>query len=193
MSSFDEKAKNWDKNSRRVQTAQKVAAAIKECIQDKNLDILDFGCGTGLVSYELADIAHTITGIDTSVKMVEIYNQKSSSNHIRAYCKDIDEIDQKFDLIVSSMTFHHIENIQETIEKLRQKLKDDGKLCIADLAKEDGTFHSDNTGVHHFGFDPKELAKKFEETGFKKLCQKVVHTIEKHRNFDVFLLCVQKG
>ncbi|BAF70413.1 class I SAM-dependent DNA methyltransferase [Nitratiruptor sp. SB155-2] len=193
MSSFDKRAKDWDKNSKRVQTARKVAKAIKECVQKKGLDILDFGCGTGLVSYELTDIANSITGIDTAPKMVEMFNAKSTSSTIQAHCKDIDAIEPTFDLIVSSMTFHHIEDIHEIIGKLYAKLKPGGIICIADLVTEDGTFHSDNTGVHHFGFDPERLAKKFEELGFRKLCLNVVHTIEKHKNFDVFLLCMQKG
>ncbi|BCD60621.1 MULTISPECIES: class I SAM-dependent methyltransferase [unclassified Nitratiruptor] len=193
MSSFDERAKEWDKNSRRVQTAQKVAKAIKECVRKKSLDILDFGCGTGLVSYELTDIANSITGVDTAPKMVEMFNAKSPSPSIKAYCKDIDAIEPPFDLIVSSMTFHHIEDIHEIIGKLYAKLKSDGIICIADLVTEDGTFHSDNRGVHHFGFDPKWLEDQLQKQGFTKVCQKIVHTIQKHKAFDVFLLCMQKG
>ncbi|SMC10019.1 class I SAM-dependent DNA methyltransferase [Nitratiruptor tergarcus] len=193
MSSFDKRAQEWDKNDRRVQTAKKVANAVKSCINEKNLKILDFGCGTGLVSYELTNIAHSITGIDTSPKMVEMFNAKSTTPAIKAFCKDIDEIEEKFDLIVSSMTFHHIKDIDAIIEKLRTKIQPGGVICVADLVKEDGSFHNDNSGVHHFGFDIEELTKKFEHKGFKKICQKIVYTIQKHKAFDVFLLCMQKG
>ncbi|BCD62610.1 methyltransferase [Nitratiruptor sp. YY08-26] len=193
MSSFDKRAQEWDKNDRRVQTAKKVANAVKSCINEKNLKILDFGCGTGLVSYELTNIADSITGIDTSPKMVEMFNAKSTTPAIKAFCKDIDEIEKKFDLIVSSMTFHHIKDIDAIIEKLRKKLQPGGIICVADLVKEDGSFHSDNSEVHHFGFDVETLAKEFEKQGFTQVCQKIVHTIEKHKNFDVFLLCMQKG
>ncbi len=193
MSSFDAKAQEWDKNQRRRQTAQKVASAIKECVPKGHYDILDFGCGTGLVSFELADIAKSITGVDTSAKMVEEFNKKSNTPHIKAYQTRLEDLPNSFDLILSSMTFHHIEDIDTLIQNLAKKLRPKGFICVADLVREDGSFHSDTTGVHHFGFDPVELAKIFERHGLKRLCSKIVHTIQKHRPFDIFLLCFQKS
>ena len=193
MSSFDARAQEWDKNQRRRQTAQKVASAIKECLPGGYYDILDFGCGTGLVSFELVDLAKSITGLDTSAKMVEEFNKKSDDPHIRAYQTRLEDLPGSFDLIVSSMTFHHIEDIDTLIHNLAKKLRPEGFVCVADLVSEDGSFHSDNQGVHHFGFDPRRLAKTFERHGFVKRCSKIVHTIQKHRAFDIFLLCFQKS
>ncbi len=193
VSSFDEKAYEWDKNSRRVQTAQKIARAIRECIPEKKYEILDFGSGTGLISYELKDLAKSILGVDTSPKMVKQFNQKSDSAKIRATTQPIVSIEGNFDLIVSSMAFHHVADIERLVEVLAKKLRDGGYLCVADLCKEDGTFHSDNTGVCHFGFDEDELISLFEKKGFKKICRKIPQTIRKHRAFPIFLLCLQKG
>ncbi len=192
MSSFDARAQEWDKNQRRRQTAQKVASAIKECLPKGRYDILDFGCGTGLVSFELVDIAKSIMGVDTSAKMVEEFNKKSDTPHIKAYQTKLEDLPNSFDLILSSMTFHHIENIDTLIQNLAKKLRPKGFICVADLVREDGSFHSDTTGVYHFGFDPSKLSRSFEKYGCILRCSKIVHTIQKHKTFDIFLLCFQK-
>ncbi len=192
MSSFDARAQEWDKNQRRRETAQKIASAIKECLPKSRYDILDFGCGTGLVSFELADIAKSIMGIDTSAKMVEQFNKKSGSPNTKAYQTSLEELSDTFDLIVSSMTFHHIKDIEALIKELAAKLRPQGFICIADLVREDGSFHSDSTGVYHFGFDPGRLIQSFEKHGFILQSSKIVHTIQKHKAFDIFLLCFQK-
>ena len=192
MSSFDQKAKEWDKEKRRIQTAKKVAEAIKSCIPQKKYSILDLGCGTGLVSFELLDIARYILGIDTSSKMVEEFKKKTSSSTIQAKKCSIEEIEEKFDLIVSSMTFHHIEDLEHISRQIERHLNEQGIVCIADLESEDGTFHSDLAGVHHFGFDPDSLETLFAKKGFETICKKRVHTIMKHQPFYIFLLCMQK-
>ncbi len=192
MSSFDARAQEWDKNQRRRQTAQKVASAIQECLPKGRYDILDFGCGTGLVSFELVDIAKSIMGVDTSAKMVEEFNKKSDTPHIKAYQTRLEDLPNSFDLILSSMTFHHIKNIDTLIQNLAKKLRPKGFICVADLVREDGSFHSDTTGVYHFGFDPNKLSQSFEKYGFILRCSKIVHTIQKHKAFDIFLLCFQK-
>ena len=193
MSSFDQKAKEWDKEKRRIQTAKKVAEAIKKCIPKREYSILDLGCGTGLVSFELLDISTKILGIDTSSKMVEEFNKKTSSSAIQAKNRSMEEIDEKFDLIVSSMTFHHIQDLEHISRQVERHLNEKGIVCIADLESEDGTFHSDLAGVHHYGFDPDSLEALFAKRGFETICKKRVHTIMKHQPFHIFLLCMQKG
>ncbi len=192
MSSFDTRAKDWDKENRRVQLAKSVANGIKNCIERKNLHILDFGCGTGLVSMNLRDIALSITGLDTSKEMVARFNAKTTSPNIQAFSKPLDDFG-KFDLIVTSMTLHHIEDIDTLLEKFHEHLQKDGFVCIADLYEEDGTFHDmGNEGVFHFGFDPDILLEKLRTLGFELLCKRDLFIIKKKRDYGVFLLCVKK-
>ena len=191
---FDIEAKNWDKNRRRVDLAKTIADEIKKAIHiNKEFKILDFGCGTGLLAYNFENEANEIIGVDPSIKMVEEFNKKSTSLKIRAYCSDIKKIEEKFDLIISSMTFHHIKDIEKTINLLRDKLKENGFLCIADLESEDGTFHDKgNNGVYHFGFDIDNLSKIFSKNRFEIVCKKRVYTIKKHKDFHIFLICAKK-
>ena len=190
MSSFDSLAHEWDKNARRQALAKAVADAITQCVPPKVQTLLDFGCGTGLVSYNLTHLASTIIGYDPSSKMVEVFNQKSPSPSIYATTK---LPKGPFDLIVSSMAMHHIEDIDATIATLAYLLTKDGTLCIADLETEDGTFHDrGNEGVYHFGFDPDAFTTLLTQNGLEILCKKRIFTITKHRDFHVFLLCAQK-
>ena len=189
MSRFDKEATSWDKNVRRQLLAKSVAKDIKSSIPDKTYSILDIGCGTGLLSYNLTDIAKKIVGYDTSKRMVEEFNKKSSSPNIYATTTLPNE---QFDLIVSSMTLHHIRSLKDFLA-LTAHLENGGYLCIADLVTEDGTFHDrGNDGVFHFGFDPDELANFFEKAGFKKICHTTPFTIQKAKPYPIFLLCFVK-
>jgi ubiquinone/menaquinone biosynthesis C-methylase UbiE len=96
--------------------------------------------------------------------------------------------------IVSSMTLHHIKDLKDIFQKFYNILKDGGFIAIADLKTEDGTFHSNNDGVFHFGFKKEELFEILEEIGFKNLDFQTINTIKKpHKEFEVFLLTAFKG
>ena len=78
-----------------------------------------------------------------------------------------DTLERKFDGIISSMTIHHLEDIPALFSKFYTMLDDHGFIAIADLDSEDGTFHSDNEGVFHYGFDRHLLAEYAQKAGFK--------------------------
>ena len=72
-------------------------------------------------------------------------------------------------------------------------LSSDQHVRYSDLEKEDGSFHSDNTGVFHFGFDKNELVNIVKDSGFKNVVFENINTIKKpQRDFGVFLLSAKK-
>jgi hypothetical protein len=72
-------------------------------------------------------------------------------------------------------------------------LTQDGFIAVADLETEDGTFHSDNTGVHHFGFSQEELFDTVAKIGYKEYSYLPVHAIKKEKKeYPVFLLIARK-
>ena len=197
MSTFDDKAKEWDKLPLRVQNALGIAEAIQKRVDlNETMEIMDFGVGTGLLGFEIAKRVKKVYGVDTSKKMLEELEAKNSEDlAIEPIFADItkEAIDLKVDGIVSSMTLHHIEDLEHFFTAIRNNLKSGGFIAIADLESEDGTFHSDNTGVHHFGFDKKQLCDIVEKTGFEKIAFETIQTIKKpHREFPVFLLTAFK-
>ena len=191
---FAHKSKSWDKLSRRVQSAKAVANLIaKEVELNKDMKLLDVGVGTGLLSFYLAPYVKEIVGVDNSKSMLNEFKNKKSDFEckIRALNLDIskDIIDEKFDGIISTMTLHHIKDIEPLFIKFKSLLKKDGFIALADLESEDGTFHSDNSGVYHYGFDFKELKELAKKVGFSEVRYKLAYIVNKpHRNFNVNLL-----
>jgi hypothetical protein len=86
-----------------------------------------------------------------------------------------------------------LEDIPALFSKLYDMLDDHGFIAIADLDSEDGTFHSDNTGVFHYGFDREMLARHATEAGFRDITFSLANKISKpHAEFTVFLLTAVK-
>lgn len=162
MSHFNEVANDWD-NLEKVKLMQKLAESARPYLKfDKKIDIMDFGCGTGLFGFEFYNIANTLTGIDTSSGMLAVFDKKAKDlANVKSLNIDLEAntINEKYDLIISSMAFHHLNNPARVLAKLIVNLKPGGKIAIVDLDKEDGTFHPDNEGmgVKHFGFSKDEL------------------------------------
>ena len=187
-SRFDKDAITWDDLPRRVNLAKTVVENIKPHLK-KTDRVLEFGCGTGLVGINLAPYVKEVIGIDTSKKMVEKFNEKAKKLNLnaKAYQKDIFEIDSKFDVVVSSMTLHHIKDIKALNKKLQEITN---KAFLADLVKEDGTFHTrGNDDVYHFGFSKEELKKYFDGWEME---YKTIHTVKKHKDFPIFLIKLTK-
>ncbi|WP_428737177.1 class I SAM-dependent DNA methyltransferase [Sulfurimonas sp.] len=193
MSTFDKKAQNWDSGDIRVHGAKVIADAIEKKFDLKDdMELVDFGVGTGLLGFEIAKKVKKVYGVDTSRGMLEKLEEKNTPElNIEAIHQNIIEnpLDQKFDGLISSMTLHHVEDLENFFTTIKNNLNVGGFLAIADLESEDGTFHSDNTGVFHFGFDKEALCNVVERCGFENIAFENINTLEKpHKNFGIFLL-----
>lgn len=192
---FDQAAQTWDQKPTRVILAENVAATIKKHLPlSKTMDILDFGAGTGLVSLQILPLVHSITAIDTSAKMLEVLDSKGAEG-ITTLCADIfsHELDRRFDAVISSMVLHHIPDTKALFERIHKLLNEGGMIAFADLFEEDGSFHDDNNGVHHFGFDPETLTKLLQESGFTDVAFTTAHTFQKTKEYPVFLMTAKKA
>ncbi len=195
---FANKSKSWDMNSKRVQNAKGIADLIVKNIKlNKSMELMDFGAGTGLLSYFVAPYISKIIAVDNSPSMLLEFENKCDefSCETEVIEKDLstDTLDRKFDGVISSMTIHHLEDIPLLLSKLYTMLDEDGFIALADLDSEDGSFHSDNTGVFHYGFDRKKLAQYANEAGFKDVSFSLASTINKpHAKFTVFLMTAVK-
>ena len=191
---FAKKSKSWDMNSKRVKNAKAIAEKVVKRIALKpEMRVMDFGAGTGLLSYFIAPYIDTIVAVDNSPSMLEMFREKSSEFKCKTEVLELDlnhhNICEKFDGIISSMTIHHIEALKPLFQKLYDMLEDGGFVAIADLDREDGTFHSDNSGVFHFGFERSVLEKIVEEVGFRDIKFELASTINKpHNDFTLFLM-----
>jgi len=197
---FLEKAFNFDNSSRRINNASKVALEIiKEINLKKEMEILDFGAGTGLLLERIAPFVKKITAVDKSPSMVKVLNEKIQAKKIACEVEILEldfensEIKKKFDGIISSMTMHHIQDISKLFDKSYQLLNENGFIALADLEEEDGSFHDSDTGVFHFGFKKEDILEVAKSAGFRELKIKRVNVIQKPQgNFGVFLLTGKK-
>jgi len=191
---FEHRSKSWDMNSKRVQNAKVIADLIVKNIRlNKSMELMDFGAGTGLLSYCVAPYINKIVAVDSSPSMLMEFKNKCDdfSCVTEVIEKDLstETMDRKFDGIISSMTIHHLEDINALFSKFYNMLNDNGFIAIADLDLEDGSFHSDNTGVFHYGFNRELLENIALEAGFKDIKFDHASTISKpHGEFTVFLM-----
>lgn len=195
---FSEKAKDFDGQKATTQNVGNIGQLIlKELPFSKEMHIMDFGSGTGLLLSQVAPFVNEITAIDISASMIGVLKLKLDSIDCKVQILELDltkqTVDTKFDAIISSMTIHHIEDVQELFNKLYLLLKDNGTIAIADLDKEDGSFHTEDTGVFHNGFDRNEFLNSAKKAGFKDLKIQTASIIEKPTGkYSVFLLTGKK-
>jgi predicted TPR repeat methyltransferase len=164
MSHFNEAANTWD-SPEKVKRVESLGEKIKvnpRFLARENMDIMDFGCGTGLLGFQFIDNAKSIVGIDTSQGMLDVFDEKTiNQNNFESLNVNLEDtpINRKFDLIVSSMTFHHLKDPGHMISKFSEMLNENGQIALIDLETEDGSFHGDNQkmGVNHFGFSKEEV------------------------------------
>ena len=197
MSTFDKRADEWDTKDVRVDGAKTIADAItRKFTLTPEMEVMDFGVGTGLLGFEIAKKVKQVYGVDTSKGMLSKLQEKNTQEcTIIPYHQDIlkEPLEQKFDALISSMTLHHVQDLGAFFKTIHNNLKDGGFIAIADLEKEDGTFHSDNTGVHHFGFDKQELCDIVAQSGFNNIIFETINIIQKpHKDFNIFLLGATK-
>ena len=77
---------------------------------------------------------------------------------------------EKFDLIYTSLTLHHIIDTEKIIKKFYSLLNENGMLCIIDLDKEDGSFHINQKDFNgHNGFEHRYMENIFESVGFSNI------------------------
>jgi SAM-dependent methyltransferase len=97
--------------------------------------------------------------------------------------------DERFDLVVTVMTLHHIHDLVPVLDGFATLLSDGGHLCVADLEEEDGSFHSDDSGFDgHHGFPRAALTEQLEAAGFLDVRFERCHEMEKEgRTYPLFL------
>ncbi len=171
---FQNKSKDYEKDKNRVNNVKNIAEAVKQNIAfHKSMHIMDFGSGTGLLLEEIAPLVSKITAVDISKSMNIELNSKREKLGCEIEIIEMDltktKLDKKFDGIISSMTLHHVKDIQALFIDFYSMLNENGFIAIADLDLEDGSFHTDDTGVFHLGFDRTEFLNYAKEAGFNNL------------------------
>jgi len=199
VTDFDSRAATWDADPRKVERARRTAEAIARRVPAlAGRRVLEYGCGTGLLGFALRPQVAAVTMADSSPGMLEELGRKiaasglSGLTPLRLDLATDPPPAERFDLICSLMTLHHVPDTAALLRAFRDLLTPAGVVCLADLDAEDGTFHPPGVEVHH-GFDRGALAEKLDAAGFRDARFETVFEIAKEtpggaRSYPVFLV-----
>ncbi|KAF7298439.1 Methyltransf-11 domain-containing protein [Mycena kentingensis (nom. inval.)] len=136
---------------------------------NESASVLDFACGKGLISRGLAPHCGSIVAVDNNQASVDdfarrIHNQGIPSEEMRVVCALLDgnesELDgQKFDVVVCSAAYHHLDSIENTTRILAFFLKPGGHLLVVDFLTSTEPIPEDVP--HKHGFDEDTIRAAF--------------------------------
>ncbi len=204
---FDKAADSWDDDPKKVHMARTIAGEIARQVPlNSEMAAMEFGCGTGMISIGLAPRLKKVLAVDSSEKMIGTLNRKigkSMAGNISTALVDPKKLrvpsEGRFHLIFSSMVFHHVQDPDRLLRVLCGTMVPGGYLAVADLDREDGSFHGDTPDIYHLGFRRKALAGKMENAGFRSIRDVTAHVISrpdedgKITDYPVFLMTAQKA
>lgn len=202
-SSFDARAETWDDDPMKTARAEAVAAAMRTGARWRpGMRGLEFGCGTGLLSFALRECFDAILMADTSPGMLEVLQRKIAKSGVAGLQARLLDTDagglaetlagERVDMIFSLMTLHHVPDTAGILAQFADTLPEGGQLCIADLDAEDGSFHAHDPSVHN-GFERTALERQLVAAGFGAVRFSTVFSIAKGmRDYPVFLMIAEK-
>ncbi len=134
---WDKASKNYDKSEERFEYIHnKTRENTKKYLGINNV-VLDYGCGTGTKSCELASQVKEIHAIDISSEMIELAKTKAASSRIENINFDHTTIfdkqfrNESFDVILAFNMLHTIDNPHDVIRRIYELLKPDGLFISA--------------------------------------------------------------
>ena len=202
---FDERAHTWDDDPKKLLRSKAVADGILNVVPTQGgVRAFELGCGTGTLALMLQPHCQSMVLADTSEGMLQVLDRKIQQAGI-TNIKISNQLltgdnlpKQSFDLVYTQMTLHHVADFKEMLELFHRMLEPGGWLCIADLDKEDGSFHGEGFDGHN-GFDRQELEMAAAGVGFGQVGFSTIFEMVKAgadgvvRNYPLFLMSCQKN
>jgi len=175
--SWGDYAEGWDNNEDVISYSDKAVRTLCEVVNPEGLLILDFGCGTGLLTARMAITADRVVAVDPSEKMISVLQQKRLSNVdalvtvlSEKTIKTHDLFKSKYDLIVASSVCSFLPDYEGTLRLLKTLLKPNGIFVQWDWLKSD----EDNDP----GFNEERIESAYQRAGLEKLSITEAFSIE---------------
>lgn len=199
---FDTAAATWDDDPAKLERSRVVAEGIAAAVPLASVsDAIEYGCGTGQVTWSLADRLHHVELLDASPGMIRVVDERiaalPASEQKRFSARVFDVTTEALsassvDLIYASMALHHVSDVPLALRRFHDALRAGGHLAIADLDHDPlGHFHGEHFDGHH-GFDRGALSDAMVAAGFAAPTFTTLTTIPKEfdgesHEFPVFL------
>ncbi|KKK15767.1 hypothetical protein ARAM_004291 [Aspergillus rambellii] len=176
---FNDEAANWDKNPAVQEATRRAFETIEPIIQRLSgskratsgiptaeaaggLNVLEVGCGTGLLTLRVAPLVHEIVAVDPAHGMIEMLkakprdsssknnkNNKNNNNNVLPLCRLLEDPEdpllppddtknptgprRKFDLILSHLVMHHVPDLRAFLHTLFGCLAPGGRVALTDF------------------------------------------------------------
>lgn len=177
---WDKHAENYnDENVKMFGNANRAIAVKTKKFCSPDSRILDIGCGTGLIISEVAQIAMSVTAIDSSEKMIEQAKQLNNNKNIDWQVGDFYSLNigcGEYDVITAFNLLPYIENHEKLLKDIYSVLPDGGYFISANdcvgsmpifvrLAKKIGRAF----GIlpERAFFNPEQLSEMMKGCGFE--------------------------
>jgi ubiquinone/menaquinone biosynthesis C-methylase UbiE len=199
MTDFNAAARGWDNNNIHVQRSTAIAENMVARIPvQPGMKALEFGAGTGILSFMLAERFDSITMMDSASEMVAVMQEKvdaAGNENLKPVLFDLTKEvydAAEFDLVFSQMALHHVADTQAIFQRFYELMNPDGFLAVADLYTEDGSFHGAGFDGHN-GFDVPALEGQMKKAGFHSVETETCFTMQKGANsYPIFLMIARK-
>jgi SAM-dependent methyltransferase len=186
---FNAEAAAWDSNLFVHQASKAAFEAVQarfpqlrltgESASKDGFDVLEIGCGTGLLTLLVAPHVRTIVAVDAAQGMVDVLKAKldkpDAPHNVRPVCILLEDPDDKalppaslhdqdgprlrYDLILSHLVLHHIGDLEAVLRTMLGCLKKGGSVALTDF---------EDFGPEAKRFHPKAKMDGVERHGIKR-------------------------
>lgn len=208
---FNDEAAQWDSNplvhilsAEAWKALQKTIPMLQDEEHAKEVDVLEIGCGTGLLTFLVAPSVREIVAVDAAEGMIRALKakiEKSQSKNVVPLAVLLEDPEdgklppantkdgesgprQKFDLILSHLVLHHIPDLKAVLTTMIGCLKPGGMIALTDFedfGPEAKRFHAESkmAGVERHGINAKWIEGLIREVGFEDVKIEVAWEHEK--------------
>lgn len=206
---FNSEAAAWDTQPFIQEATRHAFEAVRPVIDSltskkgSKLDVLDIGCGTGLLSAQVAPVVQDVVAIDPTEGMIDMLRAKleganaNIAKNIQPICRLLEDPEdpalpvdndtgkrRKFDLIVSHLVLHHVPDLRPFLRTLLGCLKPGGRVALTDyedFGLQAYKFHPKSKWetVERHGIKRSQMEEWMEEVGFSEVSVRVAFTLKK--------------
>ena len=159
---WDDYAEGWNENPDVVDYSNRAFTTLSNIKDLNTLSVLDFGCGTGLLTEKMADEGASVVAVDPSEKMTQVLAAKNLKQ-VDVFTSEIDarfieqhpSLHNAFDVIVASSVCAFLPDFNRTLDLLCKLLKPGGLFVQWDWAP--------TPGEPDFGFTPSMIKKAYNK------------------------------
>ena len=162
---WNQYAEEWDTNPDAVSYCEHAYGSLLAAVNLTGLDVLDFGCGTGLLTEKIAKKAKLVVGLDSSEKMITVLENKRMPN-VELVAAELTEeamrtnphLQKGFGLITASSVCAFLPDFEGTLCQFRRLLQPNGLLIQWDWLALEGDQGS--------GFAKEQVISAYQQAGF---------------------------